>query len=825
MLKQRPAGTIAGETPRGKAAIDEPVKLPRRREGKGPVAPASAQEPRPNQAPIKSGRDDSGDGGLLAALPIAVYRTDADGWIECFNPAAAQLWGRPPQAEGSRWCGAWRLYRPDGRAIAPEDSPTAIALRDGAPSRGIETLIERPDGTRVTVLNYPTPLRDASGRIVGAINALADVDDRNGAATEAQRLAAIVEGSEDAIISKGLDGVVTSWNPGATRIFGYTAQEMVGQPIARIVPLEAQEEEKRMLVRLAQGERIDHFDTVRVARDGRRIAISLTVSPLRDAAGHVVGASKVARDVTERKLAEETLRKATEEANQMRLDAERANRAKTDFLAMMSHEIRTPLNSISGFVDLLSNTTELTPKQRRYAGLVRAANAALLTIVNDILDFSKVEAGKLDLDNRPFSPAALIADTVEIVRPTAAANKLVLTCAVDPGVPVWVVGDHARLRQILLNLLNNAVKFTETGSIAVEAKPQTEADGRNRIRFSVADTGVGVTAEQKDRLFEKFSQADNSISRRHGGTGLGLAICKRLVALMEGEIGIDSEVGKGSTVWFTASMPPAPKPAPAPDVKAQPRNPASQKARILVIDDIDTNLEIVEAYLEDNGYLVDCVGSGLEAIQMLGGKPYDLILMDIQMPVMDGVAATKRIRALPPPIGDIPIIAMTGNVLPQQVRSFLDAGMNDHVGKPIERAKLYNNILRWLPRADAAKQRPSSHAPTFDRLRLEEFVLVVGAEKAERIADKFLVSLTDAFASNFVEARLEAHGLINTSGVFGLDRFVAACRRAMDIPPSDDAERERVALDELRRAQKAARHTLTTQIMPRLHGAALRPAV
>jgi len=322
-----------------------------------------------------------------------------------------------------------------------------------------------------------------------------------------------------------------------------------------------------------------------------------------------------------------------------------------------------------------------------------------------------------------------------------------------------------------------------------------------------------------------FSQANSSVSRRHGGTGLGLAICKRLVELMDGEIGIVSEVGKGSTFWFTASMPRAPEPAPQQDATAQSRDPASHKARILVIDDIETNLEIVEAYLEDNGYVVDCVSSGLEAIQMLGGKPYDLILMDIQMPVMDGVAATKRIRALPPPIRDIPIIAMSGNVLPQQVRSFLDAGMNDHVGKPIERAKLYNNILRWLPRTDAAKPRAPSHAPAFDRVRLEEFVLVVGAEKAGRIADKFLVSLTEAFASNFVEARREAHGLINTSGVFGLDGLVTACRRAMEIPPSDDADRERVALAELRRAQKAARHTLATQIMPRLHGAALRPAV
>jgi PAS domain S-box-containing protein len=819
-LEKNSGGKTRRERPSGDTVAADPVKTIRRREAAAAGSASRSEGGRATRIVASGGLDDR---ATLMALPVAVYRTDPDGRIAFFNRAAAELWGHEPAA-GSLWCGALRRYRPDGGPMEAGESPTRVAIRDGIALRGIETSIERPDGTRVAVLDQSTPIRDAAGRILGAITVMEAAAGRGSAVDEAQRLAAIVEGSDDAIISKTLGGIVTSWNPGAERIFGHSAQEMVGQPIARIIPEDLQEEERQILAKLARGERIDHFDTVRLSRDGRRIAISLTVSPLRDAAGAIVGASKIARDVTERKQAEDALRQATEAARQAQIEAESANRAKTEFLAVMSHEIRTPLNSISGFIDLLTSTTELTPKQRRYARLVKSANAALLTVVNDILDFSKVEAGQLELDRHVFSPANLVQDAVAIVVPTAAANNLALTAAIDPETPQWVVGDHARLRQVLLNLLNNAVKFTEKGSIRLDVRPEVAtSDGRERLRFSVSDTGVGISPEQQQRLFKKFSQADSSVNRRHGGSGLGLAICKRLVELMDGEIGLVSEVGEGSTFWFTAAMPRAS--APAPEAAEPALGPRGGKARILVIDDIETNLEIVEAYLEDNGYLVDCVSSGLEAIQMLGSKTYDLVLMDIQMPVMDGVAATRRIRALPPPIRDIPIIAMTGNVLPQQVRSFLDAGMNDHVGKPIERAKLYNNILRWLPRPEVARARAAAAPPAFDSGKLDEFVLVVGSAKAERIAAKFLVSLSDAFESGIEAARREAHALINTSGVFGLDGFVAACRRAMETSQSEDDGRDRAALAALVAARADARRTLITYILPRLRGATLRPAV
>jgi PAS domain S-box-containing protein len=249
---------------------------------------------------------------LLEALPVAIYTTDADGRITFYNRAAAEFWGHCPEV-GSRWCGSWRLYWPDGRPLPHDECPMAIALKEGREVRGVEAIAERPDGTRVRFMPYPTPLRDPSGRLVGAINLLMDITDRHDADLESARLAAIVVSSDDAIISKTIDGRITSWNAGATRTFGYDASEMIGQPILRIIPPELHGEEKEILARLQRGERIDHYETVRVAKDGRRVDVSLTVSPLRDRSGKVVGASKVGRDITDRKRAEKLQKVLTDE--------------------------------------------------------------------------------------------------------------------------------------------------------------------------------------------------------------------------------------------------------------------------------------------------------------------------------------------------------------------------------------------------------------------------------------------------------------------------------------------------------------------------------
>jgi PAS domain S-box-containing protein len=639
------------------------------------------------------------------------------------------------------------------------------------------------------------------------------------------RYFAIVDTAVDAIIVADCFGQVRSFNRSAETIFGYSAAEVIGRNIKLLMPEADRSNHDGYLAayRDTGMRKITGIGREVLGRrkDGSDVALELSIAEWCDVDGQRCFTG-IMRDVTLRNLQARELRDAIEVAQQARVEAESASHAKTEFLAVMSHEIRTPLTSISGFVELLTRTSKLTRQQRRYIGLVRAANAALLTIVNDILDFSKVEAGQLELERRSFSPLALIRETVAIVHVIATRKKLRLKCTIDRGVSNWLMGDDARLRQILLNLLNNAVKFTEAGTIAVSVRKETPADGRERIHFSVKDTGVGIPVEQQHRLFKHFSQADSSVSRRYGGTGLGLAICKRLVELMDGEIGVVSNIGKGSTIWFTAHLPPSVEPVRESKGESQPHESFSNRPRILIVDDIDSNREIVEAYLEDNGYLIATVGSGAEAIRALEIEAYDLVLMDIQMPVMDGVTATKRIRALPPPNKDIPIIAMTGNVLPQQVRLFLEAGMNDHVGKPIERAKLCNNVRRWLPREEGSEVRVGLGASHFDKPKFDEFVHIVGVEKAERIVVKFLQDLGDAFKLTAAETREEAHALINCAGVLGFESLVLACR-AIGSVSLEDADRQLVVLQEGRRAQSIARQTITAQLLPKLQVVSLRP--
>jgi PAS domain S-box-containing protein len=301
---------------------------------------------------------------LLEALAVAVCATDAEGRITFYNQAAADLWGHRPELGTAQWCGSWRLYWPDGRPMAHDECPMAVALKEGRPVRGVEAIAERPDGSRVPFAPYPTPLMDASGRVIGAVNVLVDISERGHADMESARLASIVASSDDAIVSKTLDGRVTSWNNGATRLFGYEADEMIGQPITRIIPPELHEEETRILTRLRQGERIDHYETVRIAKDGSRIDISLTVSPLRDRWGNIVGASKVARDISERKRAEKLQGLLFEELNH------RIKNTMTTIQAVASQSLRrakSPSDFVSGFsgrVQALSRAHDLLTRNK-----------------------------------------------------------------------------------------------------------------------------------------------------------------------------------------------------------------------------------------------------------------------------------------------------------------------------------------------------------------------------------------------------------------------------------------------------------------------------
>ena len=485
--------------------------------------------------------------------------------------------------------------------------------------------------------------------------------------------------------------------------------------------------------------------------------------------------------------------------------AERASAAKSEFLAAMSHEIRTPLSGILGYTDLLLEQPELGSTARQYAERVQNAGFALLTVVNDILDFSKVEAGQITLVPEPFSLEALIDNTASIVRGSAQHKGVALHIQPDPALPTHLLGDQDRLRQVLLNLLNNAIKFTAKGSVTLTIRVLDNAAGGTRLRFAVQDTGIGIPASKQHLLFQRFSQVDGTIHREFGGTGLGLAISKRLMELMDGQIGVESEEGHGSTFWFEVTLPNAARPI---MMQARPTAPAAAYAShsLLLVEDVVFNQELACAILRQAGHEVTVASSGAEAIRAVQVKCYDLVLMDVQMPGMDGLTATRHIRGLEHSNASVPIIALTANVLPQQVAAFRTAGMNDHVGKPFKRDDLLSAIDRWaiktvdqtpmsplaaLDRAMLAAierwsiktvdQASPSPLAALDRARFDEVAATVGPEMLKDLLGTLAEELEMRFGeeSKLItreELACSAHAMISMSGMLGFSELSRLCR-------------------------------------------------
>ena len=563
-----------------------------------------------------------------------------------------------------------------------------------------------------------------------------------------KRFRLMVEGLNDyAFFMLDTDGKVMSWNLGAERISGYLGAEIIGKHFSLLSTPEDVEhghpqEELKLAAEKGQVEETGWM----LRRDGSRFWANVVVTAVRDDAGELCGFSQLTRDITERKISNEQL-------EEQRRKAEESSQAKSQFLASMSHEIRTPMNAILGMADLLWDT-EMDADQRHYVEIFRRAGATLMELINDILDLSKIESGRLELEKREFDAIAVANDVVELLLPKACDKKIGLRSRIAAGVSERVIGDAARLRQVLMNLAGNAIKFTNTGEVVVSVEP-AEGGRPGELKFAVSDTGIGIPADKLSAIFEAFTQADASTTRNYGGTGLGLTISKRLVECMGGHLGVQSEPGAGSVFYFTSLFG---TPEARPSIASLARSEQSgvsrsdvKNAKILVAEDSPDNRFLIQAYLKNAPYRVTIVPDGKAALQQVQQEEFDAVLMDIQMPVLDGLSATRAIREFELGQGrkPVPILAITANTHREDVQATRDAGCTGHLPKPISKAGLLRTLRELLnpdllersgqPSASNGSLTGNSEAPRYlsaCRKELPEMVALLAASEFEQISTR-----------------------------------------------------------------------------------------
>ncbi len=640
---------------------------------------------------------------------------------------------------------------------------------------------------------------------------------------EEARTREIIEAANDAFVGMDLEGRITDWNQSAAEMFGWAGEEVLGRRLSDVVvPPQHREAHEAGLVQYRStgegpvlGQRIE---ITGLRRDGREVPIELSIF-VTEASG-TSQFNAFIQDITTRQQKAADLAAARDQA----IDA---SRMKSEFLANMSHEIRTPMNGVLGMTSLLLDSP-LSREQRVFAVSVMSSGEALLDILNDILDFSKIEAGKLDIETIEFDLREIIEGSVELLAPRAQEKALEVAALVDPDVPAMVGGDPGRVRQVLTNLVGNAIKFTPQGEVVVRATVLgTSSDGL-RVRVAVADTGIGIDEPTRVRLFEAFSQADSSTTRRYGGTGLGLAISKQLVELMGGEIGVESERGTGSTFWFELPFAHAHG-----DLRGLPvlvvdddnltngaiRSqtpimtrqllPEAERPRILVAEDNDVSQRVAAGMLQRIGYRVDIVGNGEAAVAAVASGTYAAVLMDCQMPVMDGFEATRRIRSAETGASRTPIIALSASAMAGDADAAVAMGMDEYLTKPIAFEELEQALARWVP----VEQRE----PALDPKKTAELESVGGSDFVAQLIGVFLASAPGRMeemrlaldAGDAEAASRAAHTLRGGAANIGARALSEACATAESAAGAGDlvaaAAAVEVAKAELARVVAAGR--------------------
>jgi len=631
----------------------------------------------------------------LASIGDGVIVTDNECRVTFLNPEAERLTGWTSlNAEGRPLSVVFRIVNERTRRVA--ENPVEKALRLGTiVGLANHTMLLREDGAEFLIDDSAAPIRNRDGSLFGVVLVFRDVTEQRKLYEAREQLAAIVEYSGEAIATKNLDGIIQTWNASAEKLFGYSADEIIGKPVTILIPADRLSEEEQILSRLRRGLPAERLETIRLKRDGTPISVSVTVSPIKDPEGEVIGASKLIQDISTRQRVEQERQQLLAREQSLRAQAEAAGRMRDEFLATVSHELRTPLNAILGWATML-NKDHLDPAiARRGIESIERNAKAQAQLIEDLLDVSRIISGKVRLDVEPIMVTPIINSALDAVRPAAEAKSIRLNVKIDPAAE-HLRGDPTRLQQVIWNLLSNSIKFTSAGGEVTVSVKRTAS----MAEISVHDTGEGINPEFLPYVFDRFQQADSSVTRKHGGLGLGLAITRHLVEMHGGTIEAHSD-GKGHGATFSVRLPiPAVYPEPSEvrergnlDIQSlrtrSTQFPSLQGTNILAIDDSSDTRELLSAVLEGCGASVTTAASVREALDLFARWKADIVICDIGLPDEDGYAFIRAIRKLAPEKGgNTPAIALTGYVRVEDRLRALKAGYQMFVPKPIEAGEL-----------------------------------------------------------------------------------------------------------------------------------------
>jgi PAS domain S-box-containing protein len=756
------------------------------------------------------------------------YRLDSNATLEYASPGARKIWNADPSEIVGRRSPSLEMMHPDD-ASAHFEVVAQAALSDS--SYEGEYRIIMPDGEiRWLLERGRVSGHDPNGTPTHFDGFVVDLTEQRRLREELQlreeRLSSLAA-NIDAVLFRarlGRPTVMEYYSPTIKKQVGIAAEDLVGKPsigweLTHADDRDRYEREFKAALRAKRGYEIEF----RIVLRGGQIKwlYECGRATAYDAGGKPTVVEGMSIDITARKEIEAALASARDAA-------ETANRAKSEFLAMMSHEIRTPMNGVLGMTGVLLDS-DLAPEQHRAAVTIRESGENLLRILNDVLDFSKLDAGRMDFEDLAFDLHSLLSYAIEIVMPRARVKTLALKVDIAPDVPQFIRSDAGRLRQVVLNFLGNAVKFTDRGSVVLQARVAHGDDDAAVLRICVHDTGIGIPADRIERLFKSFSQTDASISRRFGGSGLGLAICKKLVERMGGKVGVESTAGKGSSFWFELPLTVAVES----EVDNGGRGITDERVeqalaaiaalrrplRVLAVEDNATNQLVIKSVLAKYGIVPDIAGNGLEGIDAVRRNAYDIVLMDVHMPEMDGLEATRAIRSLPGKISAVPIIALTANAFHSDIETCRAAGMNGHIGKPFRREELIVAIGDALlgryrfevPAADVAR----ADAPVVDWDVIDAFRAASGDEMLHLLIETYLADTAqklDQLASLMgagevaPEAMRIAHSLKSASAMAGaaaLAHAAALAEAALGQVPARAQEIDAAGLKALFAAYRA----------------------